>query len=116
VGCDKEKIFCFFPYHCSISKIFAHFIFLLPNEFDQQIRLHLVNDISLTNIESTKNIYPVLTRLNLFNEIDRAWRLRWQDIVAQNASLSGTTTSSLHGVMKFDAHIPTSEGKINVNF
>lgn len=70
-----------------------------------------MNDISLTNIESTKNIYPVLTRLNLFNEIERAWKLRWQDIVSQNASLSGTTTNSLHGVaMKFDAHIPTSEG------
>lgn len=40
------------------------------------IRLELVNDLRLTSVESTKNVYPVLCKLHFFQEIESCYALR----------------------------------------
>jgi hypothetical protein len=43
----------------------------------RNIRLELVNDLRLTSVESTKNIYPALSKLHFFQEIESTYGLRY---------------------------------------
>lgn len=54
----------------------------------RQARLEQVKNIGLISIESTKSVSPALVKLQFFNEIEGAWKLRWKSST-QKASIPG---------------------------
>jgi len=74
----------------------------------QRIRLELANEIGFIGAESTKNIFPTLTKLQFFNEIERAWKIRWEQ---KNDRLQENSAINTSGIVKSlrEPHIPTDE-------
>ena len=55
-------------------------------------RLSLIHELQFMSVESTKNIYPVLSKLLFLNEIDSAWSFQLKQ---RNSKLSSSDTIKL---------------------
>ena len=89
--------------------------------------MELVNDIGLTSIESTKSIYPALTKLQFFNEIETVCKLLWKNKTNSNNNNNNNNNmilditkekdkdELLQTSSKIEIHIPTEQGLFLIN-